>query len=424
MLLNRLVWAFLLAVPALIGQGNCPAIRFSGATATPLDAADGSSTVALLRQLDGTFGGYKVQLTAPYGLVSNSPDSLGRILPCGVAAPKGSPFGGAAALVEALNQTGAASQDLAAALMSSTIANLALVRSGSRVVEVFTATSGKDTTVNTAATYTVGTQAATVMFADLNGDGIPDMIVADSGGGTIAGSVAVWLGAADGTFHSPSNYAVHQGPVSVAAADFNHDGKLDLAVANNRSGDVSILIGKGDGTFVTARNYLATNHPGSVAAADFNGDGKLDLAVADNLGALVVLAGDGDGTFQNPARSYPAGGTATWYVAAGDFNGDGKTDAALLSGAAGTVSVLMGNGDGSFAPSVSYAAPAGGSSLIVTDLNDDGKQDILVAAGTPFLITDFRQSGYETLLLGNGDGTFRAGALNATGSSARGYCGG
>ncbi len=253
-------------------------------------------------------------------------------------------------------------------------------------------------------------------FADLNGDGIPDLIATDIGGGTLPGSVVVWLGASDGTFHSQASYAVHQGPISVAAGDFNKDGKLDLAVANSRSGDVSILIGKGDGTFATARNYLATGNPTSVAAADFNGDGKLDLAVADQLGSMVVSLGNGDGTFQNPQRSFAGGGNATPYVAAGDFNGDGKMDAAILSAGAGTVSVLVGNGDGSFAPAVSYAVPAGGSSLIVTDINDDGKLDILVAAGTPFLITDYRQSGYETLLLGNGDGTFQAGALQPTGA--------
>lgn len=416
MFLNRFSCALFLAAPALIGQSNCPAIRFSGATATPLEAADGSGTRALLRQLDGTFSGYFVQLTAPYGLVSETPDFLGRILPCGAAAPKGSPFGGAAALVEALNQTGTASQNLSAALMSGTVADLALVRSGTASVDVYTVSSGKDTTVNTATAYAVGKVAATVLFADLNGDGVPDMIAADSGGGTIAGSVAVWLGAADGTFHSQENFAADQGPISIAAADFNHDGKLDLAVANARSGDVSILIGKGDGTFLTARNYLATKNPSSVAAADFNGDGKLDLAVADSLGAMVVALGNGDGTFQSPARSYAAGGTGTWYVAAGDFNGDGKADAALLSAAAGTVSVFLGDGDGSFAPAVSYAVPSGGTSMIVTDINDDGKQDILVAAGTPYLITDYRQAGYETLLLGNGDGTFEAGALIPTGA--------
>ena len=166
---------------------------------------------------------------------------------------------------------------------------------------------------------------------DFNGDGKLDLAVASGG----SDYVSVLLGNGDGTFKTAVQYVAGLEPISVAVADFNGDGKLDLAVANYESNNVSILLGKGDGTFQAAvdygigtENYPAT--PGSVAVGDFNGDGKLDLVVggveSDNVSVVSVLLGNGDGTFQ-AAVNYGAGAGQT-SVAVGDFNGDGRLDLA------------------------------------------------------------------------------------------------
>ena len=124
-----------------------------------------------------------------------------------------------------------------------------------------------------------------------------------------------------------------------------HDGKLDLAAANGVG--VSVLLGNGDGAFQPAVTYAAGTYTESIAVGDFNGDGKLDLVVTNNLssgGTVSVLLGNGDGTFQAP-RTYGVG-ASPYGVAVGDFNGDGKLDLAVTnSGSSGSVSVRLGNGE-------------------------------------------------------------------------------
>ena len=121
------------------------------------------------------------------------------------------------------------------------------------------------------------------------------------------------------------NYPVGSYPNALVTGDFNGDGRLDLAVANQSSNTVSILLGKGDGTFQSAQNFACGGGPGSIAVGDFNGDGKLDIVTA-NAYDLSVLLGNGDGTFQ-PARNFDnVPGKYPGSVAVGDFNGDGKLD--------------------------------------------------------------------------------------------------
>ena len=129
--------------------------------------------------------------------------------------------------------------------------------------------------------------------------------------------------------NAPSAFGAGTTPYSVAVGDFNGDGKLDLAVANEGSDNVSILLGNGDGTFQAAVDYGAGTDPDSVAVGDFNGDGKLDLVVAnDDSNNVSILLGNGDGTFQ-AAVNY--GVSAPSSVAVGDFNGDGKLDLAVAN---------------------------------------------------------------------------------------------
>jgi hypothetical protein len=232
---------------------------------------------------------------------------------------------------------------------------------------------------------------------DLNGDGKPDLVTANS----TADNVSVLLGKGDGTFRTAVTYAVQSNPVSVAIGDLNGDGRLDLAVVNSDSDSVSVLLGKGDGTFQAATNYLVGqigDTLSSVAIGDLNSDGKLDLAVADaTSGNVVVLPGHGDGTFASGVASNT--GQQPVSVAIGDLNGDGKLDLVTADATSNRVSVLLGRGDGTFQAPVNDTVGQTPSAVAIGDLNGDGRADIASAN---------RDSNTVSVLLGNGDGTFQA----------------
>jgi hypothetical protein len=186
---------------------------------------------------------------------------------------------------------------------------------------------------------------------DFNGDGLLDLAMADPGTSTgFGGGVRVLVGTGDGGFAAEFNYARGVQPHSVAVRDFNGDGTLDLAVADGgdlqgNGAGVSVLLGNGDGSFQTAHTYDAGSGPLSVAVGDFNSDGTPDLAVANggdshgNGRGVSVLLGNGDGSFQ-AAHTYDAGGYAT-SVAVGDFNGDGSDDLAAATPGSNDVSILL-----------------------------------------------------------------------------------
>jgi hypothetical protein len=216
------------------------------------------------------------------------------------------------------------------------------------------------------------------------------------------------LGNGDGSFTLGPTSPITVGgePNSIVAADFNGDGKLDLAVTNGADNNLTILLGNGDGTFSTVSSSPATGlTPFGLAVGDFNGDGKLDLAVSNfDVDAVTILLGNGDGTF-TPAPS-PAAPTAS-AVAVADFNGDGKLDLAVPSNFDGTVTILLGNGDGTFTPISeccgTSAQQTNAVSVWVADFNGDGKLDL--ALPTVYAEND-SLAGYTTILLGNGNGTF------------------
>jgi len=261
--------------------------------------------------------------------------------------------------------------------------------------------------------FAISTQAANewtqfMAAADLNGDGKLDLVGNPSG----QNAISVRLGNGDGTFQSEVDYPTGCSPNnSLVVRDFNEDGKLDVAVAC--TGVVSVLLGNGDGTF---QPYIQSPiDPGGVAtgldAGDFNGDGKLDLVVGyqDLAGNDVsVLLGNGDGTFQAPV-DYATGNEPNGVTVA-DLNQDGNLDivAANFAVFAGnTVSVLLGNGDGTFQPQVEYTTSSGALNVIAADFNGDGKLDLAVvcACGNT---NNCGNPDEVSILLGNGDGTFQS----------------
>jgi hypothetical protein len=221
------------------------------------------------------------------------------------------------------------------------------------------------------------------------------------------------------SFGPGTNIAVGSNPQWIATGDFNADGRVDLAVANAGSASVSVLLGNGDGTFQAPQNFtVAGVGPSSVVAADFNNDGVLDLVTTNgNIGPssdnVSVLIGNGNGTFQ-PALVFPSGGTKPNFGAVGDFNGDGARDLAVATfnnGSGTTFTVLLGNGNGTFQTPITLTAQTSPIWVAVGDANGDSSADVLSA--------NFRTDtpGSVSVLLGNGNGTFQA-AQNFAGGPA------
>jgi len=285
-----------------------------------------------------------------------------------------------------------------------------------------------DGTFQAAQTYdSGGLYAFSIAVANVNGDGKPDLLVAnqcaDVSCGT--GSAGVLLGNGDGTFQAPQSYnSGGQGAISIAVADVNGDSKPDLVMANQCVNSINcnnsvlgVLLGNGDGSFQAAQSYNSGGLYGfSTAVADVNGDGKPDLLVATECvsissctnGGVGVLLGNGNGTFQ-PVQTYNSGGQQTRSIAVADVNGDGKPDLLVVNECSsctnGGVGILLGNGNGTFQPAQNYNS--GGqqaSSIAVADVNGDGRPDLLVANQCG----DLNCNGSAGILLGNGDGSFQA----------------
>jgi Bacterial Ig-like domain (group 3)/Chitobiase/beta-hexosaminidase C-terminal domain/FG-GAP-like repeat/Fn3 associated/FG-GAP repeat len=265
-----------------------------------------------------------------------------------------------------------------------------------------------DGTFRLGSSQNVGASPDYLAVGDFNGDGIPDMAVANAGDST----VSIFLGKGDGTFVPKPTLNVGNGPVCIAVADFNGDGIADLAVANNPDQTVTLLLGNGDGTFITKSTTSLPNPPNFLVTADFNGDGIPDLAVANSQGLadmpstgyVTILLGMGDGTFTTPS-TIETGAFAN-SLAQGDFNGDGIPDLAVSDSAPSGIQILLGKGDGSFTKG---AAVSGGDvSVAVGDFNGDGIPDLAtegVRGPAPVVVS-----------FGKGDGTFPTAFLIPYGS--------
>jgi uncharacterized repeat protein (TIGR01451 family) len=240
-----------------------------------------------------------------------------------------------------------------------------------------------DGTFAAAVNYGVGDSPWSVFSADLDNDSDFDLAVANSGDfPDFYGSVSILLNNGNGTFATAVNYGVGTLPKSVFSADFDGDSDFDLVVANYYSDNVCILLNNGDGTFVAAVNYGAGDRPGSVFSSDYDGDGDFDLAVANygtypNSGNVSILLNNGDGTFAAPLNF--GVGVHPTSVFSADFDNDSDFDLAVANSYSNSVSILLNNGNGTFAAEVSYAVGYDPISVFSADFDNDSDFDLAVA---------------------------------------------
>lgn len=310
-----------------------------------------------------------------------------------------------------------------------------------------------------AVNYPVGTDPQEVVTADFNNDGKLDLATANAGSNTLSVLLGNGAGGFGATQQFPAGSSRAVDPLSLVAADFNNDGRPDLVTANDGSENQSILFGNGDGTFETGGLY---NYGLSMAAGNFDGDANMDLVISgyDDLsysGFIQVMLGNGQGGFTYPARYQLVDGLKS-VLAVGDINGDGKLDAVMVI-AGGNGWALIGNGDGTFlTPDPWYlgelSVGPGARDVALADFTGDGKLDVVVAgedvnimpghgdgtfgppgshsasgnAQTGVAVADFdgdgkfdavstSDTGTVGLMLGNGDGTLRYDGAFAAGAS-------
>jgi hypothetical protein len=254
--------------------------------------------------------------------------------------------------------------------------------------------------------YPAGLGADAVAIGDLNGDHKPDLIVADYGGSGAAnsGGVSVLLGNGDGSFQPAVFTPTGSQPLVIIPRDFNGDGKLDIALASDTlinfttAGTVDILLGNGTGGFAAPAHYPLGNLPNSMAAGDFYGTGKIDLAVAGaGASSLSLVHGLGNGTFQ-AAINFSLPGVTPVSLTSSDFNRDSRTDLAMIDSITGLVAVSLSNGNGTFKAPVAYnLGPA--TRVVAADVTSDSIADLITVGGDI--------NGTVTLAAGQGDGTFQ-----------------
>ena len=264
-------------------------------------------------------------------------------------------------------------------------------------------------------TYTTGgtdSQPQDLAVADVNGDGKLDVLTANSGSRINGGGTAgVLLGTGTGTFQAAVTYSVgaSTSPVAIAVADVNGDGKPDVLTANSNI-KVGVLLGNGNGTFQSAVQYpvgYSSFYPFDIAVADVNGDSKPDILTVSNGSEIEVLLGNGNGTFQ-PYTAYSTGTiTVPITFAVADVNGDGKPDAVSANGGSYMAGVLLSTSSGTFQSVVQYPTGAHPLGIAIADVNGDNKPDV-VTANINFM---------AGVLLGNGNGTFQSVVQYSLGTS-------
>jgi hypothetical protein len=266
-----------------------------------------------------------------------------------------------------------------------------------------------DGTFAPAASYAVGASPTHVAIADLDADGVADLAVTNSQSHT----ASILIGVGDGSFLPAQTFATGGNPQRVVVADVTGDAALDLmiVISNYPSshGSVNVFSGLGDGSFVAAASYSVGAYPFDLEAVDLNHDGQLDLAVANTYAyaypqnySVSVLLADGAGGFL-PNVEYAAGINPI-QIASADFNGEGNIDLAVTNGIGGNpsptdqdVSIFLGDGAGHVVHSVFLDTGLHGNGIVTADFDGDGRADLAIA----------NQSGHDvSVVYGQGDGTF------------------
>lgn len=227
-----------------------------------------------------------------------------------------------------------------------------------------------------------------ISAGDFNGDGFPDIAVANS----IGNSVSVYLNNSHGSFLSPRSYPSGTSPKALCVGDLNGDGNVDLVVANSGTGTVSVFMNDGKGSFGSSVNYAVGANPVTIKGEDINNDGKLDLIVGNSGDSTMsILKNDGTGVFLY-SQTIPLG-AAPSDIALGDLDNDGTVDAVTCNGSASTMTILK-NANGVFIIDTIYNVPYGGSetalnSIAIFDFDKDGFSDVAVANGQSYEVSIF-----------------------------------
>jgi hypothetical protein len=259
--------------------------------------------------------------------------------------------------------------------------------------------------------FDTGKGPVAVQQADFNGDGLADIVTANA----LGNSISVLLNMGNGTFVAHADYPTGKNPRALVVADFNNDGSPDVAVANQDDNTVSIFLANPDGTLRPFTTIPVGRQPDALVAADFNRDGKMDFAVANKGDStLSIYLGDGKGNFKHGA-DYDAGDNLSQFnfpdsIVAADLNNDGVADLAVTNGS-NNVSILLGNGDGTFRSAAGFSVlpaipSAGAGPLLAVDLNQDGRMDLVVEFEE---CMDRSCDNGNIIFAGRGDGSFDQG---------------
>lgn len=278
-------------------------------------------------------------------------------------------------------QPGSGLFDLRAGLINAdAFLDLVTANSFTNTVNVFLGDGDGTFTAAPTVVVPAGNKIHGVALADFDDDGKLDLAAS----ALTTNQVSILLGAGDGTFAFEDAVSVSTGARQVIAADFDEDGIPDLATASFDAATISIHLSNGDGSFVEAAGSPVSVgiHPWNLAVADFNGDGHSDLAApGDQENAVRILLGTGNGTFTLPTPASTPVGASPYGIAAGDFSGDGAPDLAVANFSDNTASILLGAGLGTFAQATTPTVTTGAQpyAVAVADLDLDGILDLLVA---------------------------------------------
>lgn len=249
--------------------------------------------------------------------------------------------------------------------------------------------------------YVSGSHPNQLISADFTGDGIPD--IASTSIGEIYNQVKIAVGVGNGTFvgqQGASFFPVQAQPLFLVPGDFNEDGVIDIATNNSTGGSISILLADGESYFEDAVHYPINSgqtYPKGLAAADFNNDEHIDLAIGGGNNKLGISLGAGDGTFGAISYTTLATDSGIYFIASADLNNDGNQDVVTVNYLLDTISILLGNGAGGFAAPVHMTVGDTPHSVTIADIDGDDYMDLLVC--------NFG-SNYVSVHRGIGDGTF------------------